>query len=300
MIDAAITNEAVKIAEAGDNESFDLDGKIMAKKNIDIHRNLTGASITLNSEEEDITLQEVNGSGELQVSVSADDKIRLNGDISTHGAIVFNGLVNIEDDAISENTFTIASNGGDIKIGSIDGFDDTTGKYLPFTLNLNAAKDSETGGEINGGRVNVRNLSLAGSGGNLTGVLGTADAVNANKKEMADSIRFIPGYKFGEFYFNGELASLGFSPDLVRIIIRGVAPLKTVLNDKLFSAGLSQGKLDEDMTASDAKVSDSEDTKLEKCGDKLNSPKKVDEIQDWSLLGVKEDIETKATEEQCK
>ncbi|MCF6189946.1 MAG: filamentous hemagglutinin N-terminal domain-containing protein [Cocleimonas sp.] len=282
-------NGAVTIAKAGDIKSFDLDGKITAKKDIIIHRDLMGAAITLNSVEGGVTLQEINGSGILSVAAV---KIKLNGDISTDGAITFNGPVKIEDGAPSEDIFTIASNGGDIEFDSIDA-------GLSVTLNLNAAKDTETGGEINGA-VTAGDLNLAGSGGNLTGVLGTALAVGANDQEMADSIRFIPEYKFGEFYFNGELATLGFSPDLVRIIIRGVAPLKTVLNDKLFSAGLSKGKLDEDMTASDAKISDSKGAEPEKCGDKISRSKEIVEARGWSLLGVKADIDTKVKDDKCE
>ena len=277
------TDGKVTIAKLEDNASFDLDGKIDAKGAIKIHR-------------------EIKTKGNGNIELVSKEKIHLYGDVSTEGGnITFNGDVNVDDSAPTKNVFSVVSNGGDINFKSIDGIRDTDGNGFEkddffFTLNLNAAKDIDTGGKING-EVKVLSLNLAGEGGDLTGTLGMATAVKANPQEAADSIRFIPGYKFGEFYFNGKLATLGFSPDLVRIIIRGVAPLKTVLNDKLFSAGLSKGKLDENMTASDAKIVDSENAP-KKCGSKVDYPEEIGEVQAWSLLGVNADVDAK--NEECE
>ena len=270
----------VTIGAINDDASFDLAGKITAKENITIYRDIKGGDIEINSDQENVNLY---------------------GDISTRGEIKL-GAVIVKG---NPDVFNIASGGGNITFDSIEG----TGKngLGNFTLQLNAAGGRDGNGTINSNTsangdigVNVRALNLAGSGGNITGNIAIVKE-NVTNKEMAGSIRGINGYFFGnKFFFNGEPADFGFDQGTVRTIIQSVAPLKTVLNDKLFSAGLSEGQLDEDMTASDAKITDSEGTSPEKCEDKVNRSGEVVETQGWSLLGVKADIDTKVKDDECE
>ena len=60
--------------------------------------------------------------------------------------------------------------------------------------------------------------------------------------------------------------------------------MKTVLNDKLFDAGLTKGQLDEKLSASDAIAVDEKHTSSKDCKEEVASSKKED--KGWSLLGL--------------